>query len=83
MQAILTKYLGPTNFRGARIKASAQAGSVTVPWDYELNVEKNHQQAAEALCEKLGWRRPTDFRYSRALVSGALPNDDYAHVFAK
>lgn len=27
MQAIETKYLGPTNTRGSRIKASAQAGS--------------------------------------------------------
>ena len=31
-QAIVTKYLGPTDFLGARVKASAQAGSVVVFW---------------------------------------------------
>ena len=30
MQAIEMQYLGPTNFRGARIKATAQAGSITI-----------------------------------------------------
>jgi ribosome-binding protein aMBF1 (putative translation factor) len=30
-QAIKTKYLGPSNVRGARVKASSDAGSVTLP----------------------------------------------------
>ncbi len=55
MQAIETKYLGPTNFRGARIKASAQAGSITIPWDHALNVEGNHDAACKALVRKWGW----------------------------
>jgi len=54
-QAIETKYLGPTNFRGARIKASAQAGSLTVGWDHALNVDANHARAAKMLAEKFGW----------------------------
>ena len=29
MKAIWTKYLGPTNYRGSRIKASAEGVSVT------------------------------------------------------
>lgn len=29
-QAISTKYIGPTNYRSARVKASCEAGSVTV-----------------------------------------------------
>lgn len=55
MQAIETKYIGPTNFRGARIKASAEAGSVTIPWDHALSVEGNHDAACKALVRKWGW----------------------------
>jgi hypothetical protein len=55
-QAISTKFLGPTNTRGARVKASAQAGSVTVLWDHALNVDDNHTVAARALAEKYGWQ---------------------------
>lgn len=55
MQAIETKYLGPTNTRGARVKAACEAGSVTMSWDYGLNTEGNHDAALEALVTKLGW----------------------------
>lgn len=54
-QAITTRYLGPTNHHGARIKATAQAGSVTVPYDHELNPEGAHAKAAMALADKWGW----------------------------
>lgn len=54
-QAIETKYLGPTNYRGARIKASAQAGSVTISYDHALDVDDNHMRAAQALARKFGW----------------------------
>jgi hypothetical protein len=55
-QAIVTKYLGPTNFRGSRVKATASAGSVTVSWDHALDAESNHVAAAKALAVKYGWR---------------------------
>ncbi len=55
MKAILTKYLGPTNFRGARVKAIAEELSVTVPWDYALSAERNHTHAAARLAEKYEW----------------------------
>lgn len=54
MQAIETKYLCPTNFKGARIKASAQAGSVTVPYEHR-GVDEEHDQALKALVIKLEW----------------------------
>lgn len=56
-QAIETKYLGPTNSRGARVKATAQAGSVTLSWDNSLNADENHGRAAVALADKFGWYR--------------------------
>lgn len=55
-QAIETRYLGPTNHRGSRVKASAQAGSVIIHWDDALNTDDNHEAAAMALCRKYGWK---------------------------
>jgi hypothetical protein len=55
MQAIETKFLGPTNYRGSRVKAIAQAGSVTVPWDHALSTEANHDAAARALILRWDW----------------------------
>jgi hypothetical protein len=54
-QAIETKYLGATNAKGGRIKATAWAGSVTVGYDYALDAQGNHKAAADALIAKLGW----------------------------
>jgi len=55
LQAIITKYLGPTNVKGSRIKATAAAGSVTIHIDHALDIEDNHFIAAEALADKFGW----------------------------
>lgn len=51
---IETKYIGPTNFRGSRVKAfDANSNTVTIEWRSELNVEANHLAAAKALLEKI------------------------------
>ena len=63
MQTIETKYLGATNYKGSRIKAtqSANFGSdykpktITVHYDHALNADGNHQEAARKLKAKLGW----------------------------
>ncbi len=55
MQAITTKYFGPSNVKGSRIKATAQAGSLTVSKDDSLNYEDAHLAAAKAFAQKLGW----------------------------
>lgn len=54
-QAILTKYLSPTNTRGARIKATASAGSITISYDDALSTEENHRHAARMLQQKFQW----------------------------
>ena len=58
--AIKTKYLGPTNYRGARIKATCMDTfsdgrpiSVTVPYDYGADGETRHREAAELLLPKV------------------------------
>lgn len=54
-QAITTRYLGPTDHRGSRVKASCQALSVTQSWDDALSVDANHLAAAKSLATKLRW----------------------------
>lgn len=76
MQAIKTKYLGPTNTRGARIKAECYSGSLTQPFAYELCEEDRHIKAALALAEKLEW---TD--KDTVLITGQLKDGSYVHVF--
>lgn len=66
-QAIVTKYIGPSNIRGSRIKATAAAGSIYVHYDDSLSSEKAHAKAAEALANKYGWK---GFWYQ-----GGMPND--------
>jgi hypothetical protein len=51
-QAIQTKWLGPTNRLGSRVKAWSDAGSKITNWDCSLGIEGNH---ALALARKLGW----------------------------
>ncbi len=67
-QAITTKFLGPTNFRGSRVKARAEAGSVTVEWDHALDPAGNHARAAKALAEKKGW--------AGRWIAGGLPSTE-------
>ncbi len=62
MKAIQTKYLPPTNSRGARLKADDGDGnSVTIPRDHALSHEEAHKAAAKALCDKMMWGEPTGF----------------------
>lgn len=82
-QAIVTKFLGPTDHRGARVKATCEAGSVTVSWDYgrgnasgEDDVSANHRHAATVLASKLGWiQREDGPECSNMLRGGSMPGD--------
>lgn len=74
MQAIRTIYLGPTNFRGSRVKAICEAKSRVYEWDDALNPEENHVYAAEKLAQELGWWD------SRVWASGCLKDGSYCHV---
>ncbi len=80
MQAIVTKYLGPTNNRGARVKATADAGSVTVSWDYTLNSDGNHDGAARELAKRLGWNAET---HGKLVGGGAPDGTGNCYVFVK
>ena len=55
MQAIQTRYKGPTDTKGTRIIATATGGTLTMPYHYELDDDTNHREAAWKLISKLGW----------------------------
>lgn len=74
-KAIITKYLGPTDFKGSRIKASCFGGNVTVGYSSELSTEQNHALAAEMLLKKMGWAYET--------VAGVLPSGEYCFVLTE
>jgi hypothetical protein len=73
MVAIETRYHGPTDYRGARITATANGNRVTVSYPYELSGEDCHRVAAEALCAKMKW--------PWKLIGGGT-NKGYVFVFA-
>jgi hypothetical protein len=93
MKAIQTRYLGPTNYKGSRIKAWADGwGSVTISYPHEYNTEQAHWWAAKALIDKVNKRIDSDNqdktpvdRLNRHLrpptISGGLPNGDWCFCF--
>lgn len=74
MQAITTKYHGPTNSRGSRIVAKCAAGALAFEWVDSASFEQNHRLAAEALARKLG--------RVEAMHSGCAVDGSYVHVWA-
>jgi hypothetical protein len=79
LQAIVTKYHGPTNYKGSRISARADAGRIVRLYDHALTLEENHAQAALDLMEEKGWMRP-----GRRLHGGGLPsNAGYCFVISE
>lgn len=87
MQAIVTKYLPATNFKGSRIKASCERGSTIVSTGQMCgNMEEQAIEAANALIEKFvkedAKRYGTNRNpWSNPRACGQMPNGDYAHVF--
>ena len=86
MQAILTKYHGPTNLKGSRYSASCERGKIFIHADDALSSEDNHKAACAALVAK--FVSEDSIRYgtnpnpwASARVIGCLPSGDYAHVY--
>jgi len=64
---IKTKYLPPTNTKGARIKATCELGTATISYPYELSGDACHQAAVDALMKK--FKTLTQYRW----IIGARP----------
>ena len=67
-QAIITKFLGPTNTRPSRVRATGWNNSVTVSYDNSID---NHYAAAQALCDKM--RRNQQGAW-KIIANADLPN---------
>lgn len=77
MQAIITKYIGPTNSRGSRIKAECSAGSITISYDYGLEDIDLHLKAANALIAKMDWKVSVS-----VIAHGSMPcKSPYSYCF--
>lgn len=87
MQAITSKYLGPTNTKGSRIKAECTAGSITMGYYAVIDEtgtgdeERNHEFVVAALKAKLAkdkklqhWDRPT-------VCGQVFRTGEYVHVY--
>lgn len=72
--AIITRYIGPTTTRPARIVATSNGNRVIVPYDYHnrtatkgsfsSGTERAHFAAVLELCRKLDW-------YGKLIAGGA------------
>ena len=88
MQAISTRYLGPTNTLGARIKASCERGSITIPYPHELSGDEVHREAVRQLLSRFIREDsegespcpPERNPWKRDFVTGSLPDGTVAHV---
>lgn len=74
MQAIQTKYHGPTNHKGARMSSRSAGGVFWHSYEYAANIERNHELAAAEHMARRGWGD----RYTT--TAGQLPDGTYAHV---
>jgi hypothetical protein len=70
---IKTRFLGPTNNRGARIKATCRCGSVTIPYAYEASGGDAHWLAVQALIKKF------DLKWGNKFTVGS-DNDGYYFI---
>lgn len=88
MQAIITKYVPPTNTKPGRVKATCERGSLTVSWDHGLDDGANHRAVCDALClrfdvedEKKYGSKFGPHSWGRSKASGQIPSGEYVFCF--
>ena len=81
--AVQTKFLGPTNYRGDRIKATVMQSrpswplingkreTLTVPYEYGKDTEEQHKAAAIKLLATKVWAGGEDFEKNFDMEAGA------------
>lgn len=86
MQAIRTKFIGPTNTRPARVKAECERGNLAVEWAQGLGVDSNHRRAAQMLLAKFAaedaekYGKTMGDHHWGEFVSGTLTDGCGVHV---
>ncbi len=88
MQAIIAKYIPPTNYKPGRVKATCERGSLTVSWDHELEAGENMRAACDSLCARFDAEDLKKYgalsdkaRWSRPKASGQIPSGEYVFCF--
>ena len=95
MQAIITKFVPPTNTKPSRYKAACARGSITVSADYSLNPDGNHDRVARLLIAKFLAEDAAEAKangnkygydpkrnpWAKPFVTGQIPSGAYVHVF--
>jgi hypothetical protein len=74
MQAIETKYIGPTDTKGGRISARCEARRIVRDVDHSLGIEERHTAVARELINLLGWHGHW--------ICGAVPSNPNGYIFA-
>jgi hypothetical protein len=72
---ITTKFIGPTNTRGSRIKATRGNQSKTIAWDSTLGIDENHARAAQVLIDAAEGNT-----FTGPIVRRWLPDGTCTHV---
>jgi hypothetical protein len=54
MYAVIVKFLGPTNTKGSRLKATTHNATVTVSVDHSLNWDQQAEKVARLALAKAG-----------------------------
>ena len=76
MQAIVTKYYGPTNTKPSKFRAICSGGKIAASFDYDKDEFCQQRDLAWKLCEKMGW-----WRSDLVMETGTLPDGTLCHVF--
>ncbi|MCF6216821.1 MAG: hypothetical protein L3J58_11710 [Emcibacter sp.] len=78
MKAIQVRYLGATNSRGGRLKAFSDAGSLTEPRDYEVNIDEQSKRLVLRYLIEKTWG-------GNCIISGqgTLPNGDEVFTLSR
>jgi hypothetical protein len=81
-QAIITKFVGPTDKRASRVSVKGWMGNKLVLWDSSVGSEENHALAAAFYIFELNKKRdPTDDFEFRVVSGGGMPDSSgYAFI---
>lgn len=84
-QAIVTRFLSPTNTRGSRIRATCSRGSIVIGYPDELSGAACHAEAVAQLLARFAKEDGSDKSFGRARdwVCGGMPEkhaDSYVFV---
>ena len=74
MKAIVSKFFGPGNVRGARIKVQAEGVKARF-YSYNYSASDAHKSAVDQFCREMNWEGE--------LVDGGMPDGSRVWVFLK